>query len=279
MKKQEIMDILLGNNVTGKNVKTFASKHKQLKNCNIEQLKTWLVQHFSDIDREKRKQQTIKDAKSFKMSLKQYKELRNKAAIILHSNFDTGHSMGCYKTLKINNVAFYRTNNAKEYAKGCKYKPVHGYVEINLTKKQLIEIEELQGVWTVKGKNNTCLYLHETGLKHTYKVELIAGYLFGESHGKTFDQAKKLHLKKRQAQIDRIKREREQLAMQIEREQIREKQNQKFICVQHLREVGACYPGIESYIRRNNLNPDLGYNVGYLRSIEDSRFFDLVRNK
>jgi hypothetical protein len=45
-----------------------------------------------------------------------------------------------------------------------------------------------------------------------------------------------------------------------------------FVGIEHIRKTGACEAGIKAYIDRHGLNPELGYNLGYLKSLENSPF-------
>jgi len=260
MKKQEIINLLTEKGVKESNLKTFYNKNRRLHTWSYEKIRQWL--------REKKRQESIKerrqrekgDAKSFNMSAKEYKSLREKAEKIL-SDFDTGHSMGCYKTLYVNGKPFLRVSDTQEYAKSCKYKPTYGSLGINLNKKQLREVVKIQGVWTVKTGKHTCLTIEDKGNKHTYEVNLISGYIFGESHGETFEQAKENHISKRKAKIEYYKGITEQKDL-----------NKRFVGFDHLRKNGACKSGILAFCRKHDLNPEWGYNVGYLRSLENNSF-------
>jgi hypothetical protein len=253
MKKQELLSILTENGVKSTNVKTFINTHKKL-NIDYKKAVKYLEEHE---EKEAQKKQAITDKKQadkFKMSVKMYKELQQKAKTIL-SDFHTGHSMGCYRTLKINGVSFAWNHTLDEYSRTYKFSPTYGQVTINLTKTDLINIEKIEGVWTIKGKKHACKWVESFGSKHRYEINIINGYLFGDTHGATLQEAKKDFRKKYiQQKMEKLK-------------------NSKFVGVRHIRETGACMPGIKSFAERHRLNVDFGYTIGFLKSLEPQNSF------
>jgi len=112
----------------------------------------------------KRKEQLRKVAASFGMNPKEYGRMQKKAKTVL-ADFHTGHSMGCYRILKINGKKFATNHDLDEYAKSCTWRPTYGEVIINMSKAQLKRIHKSGEVWT-DGKSE----LVESGRKHHYTV-------------------------------------------------------------------------------------------------------------
>jgi hypothetical protein len=256
MKKQQLLQTLINNNVKSTNVKSFINRNKKL-NIDYKKAVKYLEEYEEKEAKKRRKEHLTKQAKEFKMSVKMYKQLQQKAETIL-SDFHTGHSMGCYRTLKINGVSFAWNSTLSSYAASCSYSPTYGQVTINLTKTDLINIEKIEGVWTIKGKKHACKWLESFGSKHRYEINIIKGYLFGDTHGTTLEKAKEDFRKKY------IQRKMEKL------------KNSKFVGVDYIRGKGACIPGIKSFIQRHNLNIEYGYTIGFLKSLEPQNSF-LIR--
>lgn len=189
-------------------------------------------------------------SKEFNFSVKQFIELREKADSILDS-FETGHSMGCHRNLKINSKQFKSNDDLDRYANSCKWSPTYGSIKIDLSKKDLKKIQYLEGIWTVVNADGSAKWLEASGSKNTYTVEWIEGYFYGTSHSTdSLREAKRLEQKK--------------IADFIESK----KEDKEFIGYSHIRTI-ACDAGIKAFCRRNKLNPEFGYNLGFLKSLND----------
>lgn len=254
MKKQEILTLLEENDVSSTNLTTFLNRKKKL-NLNFDRVQKWLIEVEKFEEEKAEKFMVKKQAKKFNMSVKLYLALQNKARLIL-KDFDTEHSMGCYKYLRMNGAMFTSDNNTSEYSNGCKYKATHGEVYIKFSKKELINVEEVEGVWTIKDKNHKAKWLVSSGSKYSYSVDFEDGYLFGNSHGDTLTKAKETFKKRYQ---------------QERREYLNDK---KFIGMCHLKDLGACDAGIKAFAERNSLNLEMGYNLAYLKGLEVNSFLN-----
>lgn len=253
MKKQELITRLLEKGAKASNLKTVsnAEEKRAIEFHGFEKVKSWL----SLIERkESNAKQSIEDAKkakSFGMSKKEYLALSKKASGIL-SGFQTGHSMGCYRTLLLNDVPFQWNNSLDTYAKSCKFKPTYGNLKISLNKKELREVKNIQGIWTIGNPDGSAKWLQSSGSKSTFSVDWFAGYLFKDSHSdESLDAAKALQGVK---------------DVQKAAQSMRDGQ---FVGVAHMRAKGACMEGIRAFCNRHQLDQDLGYNVGYLKSLND----------
>jgi len=256
MKKIEIMNLFAENEVKSTNVKSFINKNKALK-LNYEICLKWLkIKESKESEFLSKKQQT-RQAKQFGFSVKKYIVLKEKSERLLN-DFFTGHSMGCYRTLSLigNRTPFATNNILSIYSKSYKFKPSYGEINIILTKKELENIENIAGVWTIKGKHHAAKWLESRGNKQSYSVNFVSGYLFADIHGKTLKEAKDLFGKR---------------LVQLKREKL---SNAKFVGYKHLKEAGACDPGINSFIEKHKLNKEYGYNLGYLKSLEYNSFLD-----
>lgn len=186
-----------------------------------------------------------KDADKLKVGYRFFLKLEEKAKAIL-ATFNTGYSMGDYKTIKIKNKnVYFAVNNTEEYAKSCSWKAQHGRIEIELTLSEFRAIEIIHGVPTIRKKDNKCIYFQSSGSKFKYQVKRINGYLYKDSHAPTLEEAQKI-----QALKDR------ELLLHT-----------KFVGFEHLRKIGACQAGILNFCSRFGLNPEHGYSVSYLKQI------------
>ncbi len=249
MKKAEIIQFCRENGITTRNFSSKSKKHKELKNVNPSKLPIWLMAEEVKANNAATLAAQKEKAKQFKMPLKEYTRLHEKSVSLL-SDFHTGHSMGCYRRLIIEGTRFAANNTAFEYPRSSKYRAKHGEIEIKLSKSELRKIEKIEGIWTIKGKGNSAKWLADSGSKYSYFVELKHGFLFGTSHAATLEEAYELERKKREAQ------KREAL------------QDSKFVGIQHIRAAGACNPGIMNFANRHGLNPEFGYNVAYLKTLD-----------
>jgi hypothetical protein len=125
-----------------------------------------------------------------------------------------------------------------------------------MSKTELRKIELIHNIWTIKGKNHTAKWLEANGNKGNYTVNFKKGFLFGKSHGETFNEAKMLFRK------SLVKIQRENLG------------DAKFVGLEHIKKTGACSPGIKAFIQKHSLDIKMGYNLGYLKSLEHSYFLN-----
>lgn len=193
-------------------------------------------------------------AASFKLSWKSYVALKNKANSIL-GDFHTGHSMGCTRSLVLSvadgSKSIGRRDDLDKYANSCKWRPTYGDVTVKLTTKELKQIRNIEGVWTIAGADGSAKWLKATGAKNTYAVVWEKGFVFENSHS-TISLADAEALERRKTEIA-----------------IQNAQNdRKFIGVPHISKF-ACRAGIEAFCRRHNLNAEYGYQLGYLKSFND----------
>ena len=253
--KMQTLKMLQDDNVKSTNIRTFLSKNKKFNFPPATKMLIWLK--VIEIKRDKVfwKEENKRIAKGFGLSVTEYKMLKTKAFSVLEA-FNTGHSMGCHKFVHINNTIFARKNETFEYSISSKYRANHGNVNIHLNKTELRNIELIHNIWTIKGKNHTAKWLESTGNKGSYQVNLVKGFIFGKSHGDTLLEAKATFKKSLMLQ------QRENLG------------NDKFIGLEHIKGIGACNAGIKAFIQKHNLNIDMGYNLGYLKSLEHSSFLN-----
>jgi hypothetical protein len=195
------------------------------------------------------------DCKKLGISVKKFASAKAKAIQILGS-FNTGHSMGCFKKLTVNGYTF-SIDNTERYAKSCKWKPTYGNFEIKLTKKEFKEIQCIEGVWTILGKNNQCKWLHSAGNKQNFHVHFVNGFLVGSSHGLTIESAMRNNTIKTTTLIKSMTNDK------------------RFVSAEMVnKETGACMVGMQAFCTRTGLNIEYGYNLGYLKTLND-----LVANK
>lgn len=206
--------------------------------------------------RRRQREEKKRQAAKFGLSVFAFETLRRKAWELL-ADFHTGHSMGCYRNLYVKTKdgvkEFRHRNRLDDYAKSCKWRPTYGSLSITLTAKELQEIRNIEGVWTITRADGSAKWLAEKGAKQSYRIEWTEGFCYGTSHSaKSLRDAKVLELRKEQA-----------IALAAQNDK-------KFVGFEHLRRVGACQAGIEAFCRRHSLDSNMGYNLGFLKSLNDS---------
>jgi len=198
------------------------------------------------------------------------------------SNYSTGHSLGYSAQIYINNFHCKSYNGCITPSSSYGYRPTYGYYRIEVTVEYAKELakgymyEPIGGVETFvetsKSKIKKCFWLEESGSKHSYKVELVSGFVTGGFHATTYSacetwriqQAKRL-LKNRADNVS-AKINEHQKALEIERKK------KRFIGLAHSKAVGNCEVGTMNFAKKHNLDPECGYQVGYLLSLEDSQY-------
>lgn len=265
MKKKEIINVLEENMVRSSNVWTFFCKNSKklgLRDSDFKRVQKYMLEIEN-----KRITDTIKlankiMARELNVSAKQLLLMQKKANLIAQY-FYTGHSMGSITRIRVKGHVLGVYDNTSEYPRGLKYKAIHGIVDINLTVSQLQKIKQIHHVWTIKGKNHKAMWLEDSGRKGSYSVSLIKGYLYGESHGRTLEEARDLF-------------KQSYLAERAERIKEKEKAwyaKRKFVGLRDIKQTGACVPGIKGFASRHNLNVDYGYRLDYLLEMEPNNAF------
>ena len=185
------------------------------------------------------------------LTLRQYHDLQDKADEILRG-VSSGYSMGDRKFLFVDGNKFAFRDDCKTYSKSCTWAPKHGEVKLTLSMKQLKAIELIEGVWTIRGKNNTCHWLSCDGHHRKFRVFLKQGFLVGTSHGKSLAECEALELAK------------------TEKRKATAKNLLRFVGLIDRESAGACEPGVLSFCARHGLDPTMGYRIDFLISLNDS---------
>ncbi len=184
------------------------------------------------------------------LSLRKHQDLQQKGKQILRS-FSSGYSMGDRKTLVINGNTFCSLSSCQTHAKSCKWAPLHGEVTIRLSMKQLKSLELIEGVWTIRGKDNACSWLACEGFQRKFRVVIAEGFLVGTSHGKLLAEC--------------------EASEAVKAEKLREaaKSLFRFVGIIDRLSAGACEPGVLSFCSRHGLDPSMGYRLDYLFGLND----------
>lgn len=143
MKKVALLNVLKENNVLSTNLRTFVNKNKKNKELvtNFELTRKWLIE-VEEIEIVKERQRKIKkQADKFNLSVKKYNELQKLCGILMGS-VNSGYSMGDMKKVYVNDELFFRLDDTREYANNCSYSATHGYIRLDLNKKQLMSLEK-----------------------------------------------------------------------------------------------------------------------------------------
>lgn len=273
MKKQEVLKFLEEKNVKSTNVRSFlrTKKNKTLLGVNnqnlektIEKFSQWLEEKETDLLNKAIAEINKKEAKRLNISIKKLEEIEQKSSKILEC-FHTGHSMGCYRELiatKRNKLSFTKRHNSTlhEYANSSRYRATYGDLRLRISFQELEKLEKIEGIWTIKTGKGKAKWLEERGSKQYHQVIWVEGWLYKDSHSTvSFAAAKLLQRKK-----DELLKQKEL----TEKELIQ--QNKRFVGVKHIKALGACDAGIKAFCQRHNLNSENGYNLGYLKSLNDS---------
>ena len=254
MTKLQLITSLIENSVKSSNLRSAinAQERRAIEIHGFEKVKGWL-EVIEEKKEYKIRMNAEKDsAKKFGMSRKKYLQLMRKAFLLLGC-FNTGHSMGCYRKLTVNGDVFQRNFVLKTYAKSCKYSPTYGSITIDLSKKELTQIKNIEGLWTISKTDGSAKWLIETGGKKSYSTEFFEGFLYKDSHS-----AMSLHRAKEIQGIKEVKKA------------LTEINDHRFIGASHIKSTGACIEGIRAFCNRNNLNIDHGYSIEFLRGLETS---------
>jgi hypothetical protein len=235
--------------------KTIISKAQKFTGLKTKGLKT-LLKSIQKIKNKEIKDFETKKAKSFNMSRTEYLKLYEKSKNILR-DFSTGYSMGEMKHIFLNDKRFCTLDATKEYAKSYKYKANHGRLSLKLTKKDLRSIKKIETVWTVRLENGKAKWIEESGKKKFHEIKFVKGYCIGNSHAETKTEALRLESCKRKNAKKTYN-------------------DNEFIGLEQIKELGACDVGINSFCQKYNLKKDYGYQLGYLKSIgiEGSNYFN-----
>jgi len=259
MKKQEILAMCLDNKIKSSNLLTFLKSNKERQKLlpRIDQIKKWLIEFEKEEERKAQKEAEKTKSKKFGFSVREMLELEYKAHTIL-KDFTTGYSMGENKSIWINGQMFYRVDNTYQYGGKYKGRETYGNIRIDLSKSDFRKIERVQGLWTIAQKNNRAKWFTYEGVKQHFEIFFEKGFLVGDSHGKTLEEAQSLETQKQ------ISKRFQSLGDNV------------FVGIQHIKKTGACDAGIQAYINRHKLNPEFGYNLGYLKSLENSPFLKRI---
>jgi hypothetical protein len=198
------------------------------------------------------------------------------------SKYSTGHSMGYSAEIHIAGFSAKRYNGCQTPPNSYGYRPTYGFYCIDVSLEVAKELakgynhEMIGGVETFvevsKAKIKKCFWLAESGSKHSYKVELVSGYVTSGFHSYSFDGCEKWRIQqaerllKNRADTFATRMSDQQKALEIERKK------QRFIGLSHSKAVGNCEVGTMNFAKKHNLDPELGYQVGYLLSLEDSQY-------
>lgn len=237
--------------------KSIIKKAQEFTGLKTEGVKT-LIKEVRRIKTKERKAQQLKEAKELNLSRKQYLQWQSKAKLILDS-FSTGYSMGDTKVIQINGKTLFRTDNHDQYSGKYKGSETYGFISINLSKKDFQNIENIDGIWTIREQNNKVKWLVETGSKQYHKLKWEQGFLVGTSHAKTLREAQMLQSRKEKTAVMKY-------------------DDKEFIGVSVIENLGACEAGINAFCKENGLNKDFGYTLGYLKSLNGAgtRYFSRI---
>ena len=181
---------------------------------------------------------------------------------------DSLYSMGSQYHINITDGkradSLYVKDTCMNYPNSFKYRATHGYHVLTLSIGELGSIEMIGGVPTIIGervhpKVRKCKILITHGAHKNFKFEWIDSYLTSNFHSATFTGC----LTWRNNEVIRLKRDKLTLIEMV-------RKTKRFIGFQHSIDSGNCIPGTINFCERHNLNIEMGYNLGYILSLEDS---------
>lgn len=185
------------------------------------------------------------------LSVREFDRLIAKGKQVLR-DFRTGYSMGERKTIEVGEEWFLKVDDTREYSRSSRYTATHGELKIRIDLLSLRKIEKIQGVWTVRRSRNRASWLQSRGTKGSYEVYWVHGYLVGSSHGATLEECQLLEAGKATRGYDgQVKR------------------LDRFVGLRDRVVAGACEAGVLAFCERHGLNPDFGYRIDYLLSLND----------
>lgn len=140
------------------------------------------------------KKKTIRNKEKGVISVKQfcqnliYKKLKEIAKAVP----DEGYSMGSRIVIKFNKLIC-SDDRTNEYSKSCSYRPIHGQINVRLTKDELQHIKVVGGVITYiyssKQKVKRCWWFEGWGKKQNFHLVKVEGYIFNGFHSKDKNKA------------------------------------------------------------------------------------------
>lgn len=207
-------------------------------------------------------------ANKLKVSVKKYYsflELGEKIAQCFDACYSMGGIINVYIKHGENDVLVGTKNDKQEYAKSSKFKAIHGYNEIIISKKHFEKLEIIGGVPTIKLENSKiskCLMLIGKGHKNKYEILFKEGFITNTYHSETFEGCENW-------------RKNEYLRKIKDRNFVNENRNvlTKFIGLKHSLKVGNCEIGTKMFAQKHNLDIDNGYRLDYLLSLEPNNIF------
>ena len=243
------------------------------------------------------KAELVKEAKEIKVTAKklaEYKVKADKIAACFNAGYSMGGSINVYlrngkkmgetyaadengkldyskKVNKLidNTLLIGFNSDAKDYPRSSKYKATHSSHSIFLSVKEIEEIKVIGGIPTQILENKKiakCISFLGIGNKHTYFIARKEQYITDNFHANTVLECENW---RSQMAVRKLK---ERLSKKTMEEKIQIAKG-KFIGLIHSTKVGNCVEGSLQFAKRHNLNPDFGYNLGYLLNIEPTNTF------
>jgi hypothetical protein len=187
-----------------------------------------------------------------------------------------GYSMGSVYCVKLGSLEV-RYDDTENYAKSCKYKATHGYLKLELTKEELINIKIIGGVITYiypnqKSKIKKCWWYDANGKKNNYKLTKVEGYLYDNFHADDKEAIKK-HIELCKETEKRIK---EQKRTEKQKQRAYKKALQLEYNFADSINAGNCENGTKAFIMRCKLNIGQSYTGKYLMKIARERGENII---
>lgn len=230
------------------------------------------------IHENKIKELNKKEASEFGVSVNELFKIKRKASIVLSSFGSSGYKIGDMKTITI-----YNRKTKKElkiikdercyYSRSFKWPAAHGKLNFEITLKDLKKINVMGGIPTILGKKingkiRKAEWFEAEGRFHNFHIKKVKGFITSDYHAKTISDAFGYRSRKAlELLMSRYSKDQNNAKLM-------ELASGKFVGIDHCKKV-FCDPGINAFIRRNDLNPKFGYSLGYLMSLNDNS--DYVR--
>ena len=169
---------------------------------------------------------------------------------------DEGYSMGSVVNLRVGHKT-YTNDRRKYYSNSCKYKELHGRVDVYISPNEFRYAHAIGGLLTIiypqKSKVKKCVWFEGHGNKQHFEIKRVQGWIYGGYHSTD----KKMALERGTGLIERS-------LLAEKREMSIAKAKRRQYTFQDSLEAGNCEAGTRAFILRLGLKSDRKYRGEFL---------------
>ena len=196
------------------------------------------------------------------------KLIRVRLKLIAASLPSTGYKMGDLRQVQFANLIG-EYDDREYYSQSCKYKAQHGSVKVNLTLEELRNCQVIGGVVTFvepgqKGKLKECIWIDSIGVRKTFKIERVKGWIYGNYHHVYKDIAIKYGRDIEKRDKERRKEEKQREKRYLEYKKAQKKAAKCLYSFADSIKAGNCETGTRLFARKFNLDVTAIYTGNYL---------------